>query len=72
MEAKPKYKTKGKARALPWLLFQGYCTIDSQGKPVTDEQVEEAFERRHGYPPKTIKRNGGAVLAGPVILIGGN
>ena len=67
VETKPKYKLKGRGRALPWLLWQGYVKIDTRGKPVTDEQIKAAFLKKYDYEPRIIKRNGGGILAGPVV-----
>ena len=67
VEAKPRYKLKGQGRALPFLLWQGYVSVNTRGKPVTDEQIRAVFLKKHGYEPKTIKRNGGGILAGPVV-----
>ena len=67
VETKPRYKLKGQGRALPWLLYQGYISIDTRGRPVTDEQIRVAFLKKYGYEPKAIKRNGGGILAGPVV-----
>ena len=67
VEAKPRYKLKGQGRALPFLLWQGYVSVNTRGKPVTDEQIKAAFLKKYDYEPKVIKRNGGGILAGPVV-----
>ena len=42
------------------LLWQGY-TPDTP-----DEEARNLFTARHGHQPQRIKRNAGAVLAGPM------
>jgi hypothetical protein len=48
------------------LLWQGYNLTDQDGHPVTDEEIEAEFERRYGYKPAKILRDGGGVKAGPI------